>query len=94
MSRWPNLSELIVGKEKSAPVGLVGVPLAAGSVTPGNCDLAPPLLRQTLRRIGCYDVETKRELRTHVTDRGRPPEEFVAVGCCRRMRNERELWER
>ena len=70
MSRWPNLSELIVGKEKSAPVGLVGAPLAAGSVTPGNCDLAPQLLRQTLRRIGCYDVETGRELRTHVADRG------------------------
>jgi arginase family enzyme len=70
MSRWPNLSELIVGREKSAPVGLVGAPLAAGSVTPGNCDLAPQLLRQTLRRIGCYDVETQRELRTHVADRG------------------------
>lgn len=70
MSRWPNLSELIVDKEKSAPVGLVGAPLAAGSVTAGNCDLAPALLRQTLRRIGCYDVETKREIRTHVADRG------------------------
>lgn len=70
MSRWPNLSELIVGKEKSAPVGLVGAPLAAGSVTPGQCDLAPPLLRQTLRRIGCYDVETRREIRTSVADRG------------------------
>jgi arginase family enzyme len=70
MSRWPNLSELLVGKEKGAPVGLVGAPLAAGSVTPGNCDLAPPLLRQTLRRIGCYDVETRREIRTHVADRG------------------------
>ena len=70
MSRWPNLSELIVGKEKSAKVGLVGAPLAVGSVTPGNCDLAPPLLRQTLRRIGCYDVETRREIRTQVADRG------------------------
>jgi arginase family enzyme len=70
MSRWPNLSELIVGKEKSAPVGLVGAPLAAGSVTPGHCDLAPQLLRETLRRIGCYDVETGRELQTHVADRG------------------------
>ena len=70
MSRWPNLSELIVGKEKSAPVGLVGAPLAAGSVTPGQCDLAPPLLRQTLRRIGCYDVETRRQIRTNVADRG------------------------
>jgi arginase family enzyme len=70
MSRWPNLSELIVGNEESAPVGLVGAPLAAGSVTPGRCDLAPSLLRQTLRRVGCYDVETRREIRTQVTDRG------------------------
>ena len=70
MSRWPNLSELIVGKEKGAPVGLVGAPLAAGSVTPGNCDLAPQMLRRTLRRIGCYDVETRREIATHVSDRG------------------------
>ena len=70
MSRWPNLSELIVGKEKSARVGLVGAPLAAGSVTPGHCDLAPQLLRQTMRRIGCYDVETRREIRTHIADRG------------------------
>ena len=53
MSRWPNLSELIVGKEKSAPVGLVGSPLSPGSVTPGRCDLARQRLRPTLRRIRC-----------------------------------------
>ena len=52
------------GADGSAPVGLIGAPLAAGSVTPGRCDLAPALLRQTLRRIGRYDVETERELRT------------------------------
>ena len=44
--------------------------MAAGSVTPGQCDLAPPLLRQTLRRIGRYDVETRRELATKIADRG------------------------
>ena len=70
MSGWPNLSDLIVGVETTAPVSLVGVPLAAGSVTAGNCDLAPALLRQTLRRIGRYDVETGRELSTRITDRG------------------------
>jgi formiminoglutamase len=70
MSGWPNLSELIVGAETTAPVGLVGAPLAAGSVTPGRCDLAPALLRQTLRRIGRYDVETGREIATRITDRG------------------------
>lgn len=70
MSSWPNLSELISTAHSSAPAGLVGAPLAAGSVTPGRCDLAPRLLRETLRRIGRYDVETKRELATPVLDRG------------------------
>src|SRR6478752_7583041 len=70
VSGWPNLSDLVVGVETVAPVGLVGAPLAAGSVTTGQCDLAPALLRQTLRRIGRYDVETRRELSTKVTDRG------------------------
>jgi arginase family enzyme len=72
-SAWPNLSELIVDKSADAPVGLVGVPLAAGSVTPGGCDHAPPRLRATLRRIGRYDVETGRELSTLVADHGDVP---------------------
>src|SRR4029453_2443258 len=70
MSGWPNLSDLIVGLETSTPVGLVGAPLAAGSVTPGGCDQSPELLRQTLRRIGRYDIETGREIATRVADRG------------------------
>src|SRR5215210_5351123 len=67
---WPNLSDLVGGLETKAPVGLVGAPLAAGSVTPGGCDQAPALLRETLRRIGRYDVETGKELSTKITDRG------------------------
>jgi arginase family enzyme len=70
MARWPNLSELLVDVETPAPVTLVGAPLAAGSVTQGRCDLAPSLLRQTLRRIGRYDVASRRELTTQITDRG------------------------
>jgi arginase family enzyme len=70
---WPNLSDLIVDRQADAPVGLVGAPLDAGSVTPGRCDLAPGLLRATLRRIGRYDVETGRELRTQVADHGDVP---------------------
>ena len=70
MAGWPNLSELIVAAGDKAPVGLVGAPLAAGSVTPGACDRAPELLRRTLRRIGRYDVETGRELATAVADHG------------------------
>jgi arginase family enzyme len=60
----------VSGTIAGAAVGLIGAPLAAGSVTPGHCDLAPGLLRRTLRRIGRYDVETGRELATAVLDRG------------------------
>ena len=67
---WPNLADLMVDSETDAPVGLVGAPLAAGSVTPGRCDLAPERLRATLRRIGRYDVETRRELASLVADHG------------------------
>ena len=70
MAGWPNLSDLVSAAHRDAPVGLVGAPLAAGSVTPGRCDLAPAKLRETLRRIGRYDVETGRELATTVLDRG------------------------
>ena len=70
MAGWPNLSELIVRADEAAPVGLLGVPLAAGSVTAGACDQAPLVLRKTLKRIGRYDVETGRELATHIADRG------------------------
>ena len=73
MGNWPNLSELLVPADADAPVGLVGAPLAAGSVTPGECDRAPELLRRTLRRIGRYDVETGHELGTRVADRGDLP---------------------
>jgi arginase family enzyme len=70
MAGWPNLSDLVSATNRDAPVGLVGAPLGVGSVTPGACDLAPELLRRTLRRIGRYDVETGRELETKVADRG------------------------
>jgi arginase family enzyme len=70
VSSWPNLSELVSASNDAAPVGLVGAPLATGSVTPGRCDLAPALLRETLRRIGRYDVATGRELKTPVADHG------------------------
>jgi arginase family enzyme len=70
MSGWPNLSELLVARDSGASVGLVGAPLAAGSVTPGSCDQAPSLLRRTLRRIGRYDIETGREISAHVADHG------------------------
>ncbi|QDP19653.1 arginase family protein [Sphingomonas xanthus] len=72
-SGWPNLSDLVVDRHADAPVGLVGAPLDAGSVTPGRCDLAPALLRATLRRIGRYDVETGHELASLIADHGDVP---------------------
>jgi arginase family enzyme len=70
MSAWPNLSDLLIDDDSPVPIGLVGAPLAAGSVTPGGCDEAPALLRQTLRRIGTYDVEMGRSIFTAIRDRG------------------------
>lgn len=70
MAGWPNLSDLVSSAHVGAPVGLVGAPLGAGSVTPGHCELAPALLRETLRRIGRYDVETGREIAVQMADRG------------------------
>ena len=73
MTGWPNLSELLSTSHANAPVGLVGAPLAVGSVTPGRCDLASDLLRATLRRIGRYDVESGSELQTEIFDHGDAP---------------------
>ena len=70
MNAWPNLSELVTRDGESAAIGLVGAPLAVGSVTPGGCDQAPGVLRQTLKRIGRYDVEMGRSISTPVLDRG------------------------
>jgi arginase family enzyme len=66
---WPNLSDLLVD-DPAVPIGLIGAPLAAGSVTPGACDKAPALLRQTLKRIGRYDIEAGDSLFTPIHDCG------------------------
>ena len=70
MGNWPNLADLLVPPDSAAAVGLLGAPLAAGSVTPGACDRSPALLRKILPRIGRYDVETARDLETQIADRG------------------------
>ena len=79
MSGWPNLAELLVDKTAGASLGLVGAPLNMGSVTPGRCDLAPALLRATLRRIGRYDVETSLELQTRIADHGDVPVAGISI---------------
>jgi arginase family enzyme len=69
-SGWPNLQDLLVPATEPAPIGLVGAPLAAGSVTAGRCDLAPGELRRVLRRIGRYDIDTGNLLDAAVADHG------------------------
>ena len=78
-SRWPNLSDLLVGPDAQAPIGLVGAPLAAGSVTPGRCDLAPAALRHVLRRIGTWEGDTGRELHSLIADHGDVPLAGVSI---------------
>ena len=64
---WASVADLL-GSE--GEVALLGAPLEAGSVTPGRCDLAPGIVRRTLRRISTYDVETGREIGARLHDLG------------------------
>lgn len=70
MTAWPNLAELLIADDSDVPIGLIGAPLVAGAVTPSKYDQAPQRLRQSLKRIGRYDVEMGRSVFTAVRDRG------------------------
>jgi arginase family enzyme len=64
---WKSIADLLSDTGK---VALLGVPMEAGSVTPGRCDLAPATLRRALRRLSTYDVETGLDLSQAVQDLG------------------------
>jgi arginase family enzyme len=64
---WKSIADLFAA---DGEVGWLGAPMEAGSVTPGRCDLAPTLLRRTLRRFSTYDVETGRAIGASLRDRG------------------------
>ena len=66
---WKSVADLIANAP-DAPVALLGAPMEAGSVTPGRCDLAPGVIRRTLRRFSTYDVETRAELSVRLRDTG------------------------
>jgi formiminoglutamase len=66
---WPSIADLVAtGGE--APVALLGAPMAAGSVTPGRCDLAPAAVRKALKRISTYDLTRELELSVPIRDLG------------------------
>lgn len=69
---WTSIADLLTGDE-SAPVALLGAPMEAGSVTPGRCDLAPGVLRRSLRRISTYDLVESLEVSLPVHDAGDVP---------------------
>ncbi len=67
-SAWPSIAELFT--DGPAEVALLGAPMEAGSVTPGRCDLAPHVVRRTLRRFSTYNLETQEEMGVPVRDGG------------------------
>lgn len=58
---WFSAANLISG-DASAPVALVGAPMGLGSITPGRCDLAPGTIREAMKRMSVYDLETQTDL--------------------------------
>ncbi|MEA3065783.1 MAG: formiminoglutamase [Sphingomonadales bacterium] len=74
---WKSIADLI-GSE--GQVAILGVPMEAGSVTPGRCDLAPEIVRNALRRFSTYDVERGSELFFALRDLGDVPVQGVAPG--------------
>ncbi|HEY0598891.1 agmatinase family protein [Brevundimonas sp.] len=69
---WRSIADLL-GDHPDAPVALIGAGLNERSLTPGRCDLGPKAFRAVLPRFSTYDVETARELTTHVHDAGDVP---------------------
>ena len=67
---WRSIADLI---SDQGEVALLGAPMEAGSVSPGRCDLAPDLIRRTLRRFSTYDLETGMELSIGLADLGDIP---------------------
>ncbi len=59
--RWLSVAD-ILGPFGDAKIAVVGAPLGEGSITPGRCGLGPQTIRDTLRRISTYDLETGADL--------------------------------
>lgn len=59
--RWLSIADLL-GAHQNAKIAVVGAPLNEGSLTPGRCDLAPSVIRASLKRLSVYDLETETDL--------------------------------
>ena len=77
---WRSAADLLV-QDPSAPVAVLGAPLAEGSLTPGRCDLAPAAVRAALKRMSVYDLETETDLSSlRVHEGGDVPLERLSIG--------------
>lgn len=59
--RWLSVADLL-GGFRDAKIAVIGARLNEGSLTAGRCDLAPSAIREALRRISTYDLETGTDL--------------------------------
>jgi len=65
-TNWPRASAWLRGESLPnaiGEIGVMGVPIAKGSITPGRCDLAPAAIRKALERYSTYDFDSDRDLR-------------------------------
>jgi formiminoglutamase len=58
---WFSAADLL-SDDASAPVALIGAPVALGSITAGRCDQAPATVRAAMKRMSVYDLETETDL--------------------------------
>jgi formiminoglutamase len=58
---WLSVADLL-GNFAQAKVAVVGAPVGRFSISPGQCDLAPGIVRAALKRMSVYDVETDTDL--------------------------------
>lgn len=67
---WRSIADLFTA-DGDAGVAFIGAPQSEKSLTPGRCDLAPKVLRETAKRLSVYDLETGVDLAAmKVRDRG------------------------
>jgi formiminoglutamase len=58
---WRSIADL-VNSGADARLAFLGAPLNEKSLTPGRCDLAPKVLRESLKRFSVYDLEAGTDL--------------------------------
>lgn len=67
---WPRASAWLASGSPGG-IGVLGLPVGTGSISPGRCDLAPGVVRECLARFSTYDFAENRDLSlVHVNDYG------------------------